>query len=146
MQTQTSVESNVQQAVPFFLVQNMEASVQYYVDGLGFKMTKKWTPEGKLRWCWLELGEAAIMLQPFWRDGPHTNVPATPVGLGVSIAFTCKDAIAIYRELIARGVEATRPFVGNGMWVTQVADPDGYQLFFESVTDAPEESVFTEHG
>jgi lactoylglutathione lyase len=67
-------------------------------------------------------------------------VPATTVGLGVSIAFTCKDAIAIYRELIARGVEATRPMVGNGMWVTQVVDPDGYQLFFESVTDAPEES------
>jgi lactoylglutathione lyase len=146
MQTQTSVESNVQQAVPFFLVQNIEASVQYYVDGLGFTMTKKWTPEGKLRWCWLELGDAAIMLQEFWRDGPHTNVPATPVGLGVSIAFTCKDAIAIYRDLIARGVDATRPMVGNAMWVTHVVDPDGYQLFFESITDAPEESLFTEHG
>jgi len=146
MQTQTSVESNVQQAVPFFLVHDIEASVRFYVDGLGFSLTKKWVDEGKLRWCWLELGEAALMLQEFWRDGPHTSVPATTVGLGVSIAFTCRDAIAIYRNLIARGVDATRPMVGNGMWVTHVVDPDGYQLFFESVTDAPEESLFTEHG
>jgi hypothetical protein len=43
-------------------------------------LTNKWVDQGKLRWCWLELGEAA------------------------------------------------------------------YQLFFESVTDAPEESLFTEHG
>jgi hypothetical protein len=26
------------------------------------------------------------------------------------------------------------------MWVTGVADPDGYQLYFESPTDAAEES------
>jgi lactoylglutathione lyase len=84
MQTQTSVESNAQQAVPFFLVQNIEASVRFYVEGLGFRLTNKWVDQGKLRWCWLELGEAAIMLQEF--------------------------------------------------------DPDGYQLFFESVTDAPEET------
>jgi hypothetical protein len=25
-------------------------------------MTKKWIDEGKLRWCWLELGTAALML------------------------------------------------------------------------------------
>lgn len=41
-------------------------------------------------------------------------------------------------------VEARRPFVGNGMWVTSVVDPDGYQLYFESRTDAPEESIYEE--
>jgi lactoylglutathione lyase len=145
MSTQTSVESNVQQAVPFFMVHDIEASVRFYVDGLGFNLTNKWIDQGKLRLCWLELGDAAIMLQEFWREAPHTNVPATKVGLGVSIAFMCTDSIAIYRELTARGIEATRPMVGNAMWVTEVADPDGYKLFFESPTDAPEESMYTEH-
>jgi len=32
---------NVKQAVPFFGVTNMEASLRFYVDGLGFKM-KHW--------------------------------------------------------------------------------------------------------
>jgi len=34
--TVTSV--NVRQAVPFFGVTNMESSLRFYVDGLGFKM------------------------------------------------------------------------------------------------------------
>jgi hypothetical protein len=56
----------------------------------------------------------------------------------------CADAIAIYRDLVARGVPAERPFVGNGLWVTSVRDPDGYRLDFESPTDAPEETRFTD--
>ena len=51
-----STGSNVQQAVPFFWVHDMERSVRFYVDGLGFQMTKEWNEEGKLRWCWLEIG------------------------------------------------------------------------------------------
>ncbi len=35
-------EANVKQAVPFFAVSNIEKSIKYYVDGLGFKMTNKW--------------------------------------------------------------------------------------------------------
>jgi hypothetical protein len=64
--------------------------------------------------------------------------------VGVSIYFICKDALAIYREVTSRGVQAKRPFVGNGMWVTQVTDPNGYNLFFESVTDVPEETVLSD--
>ncbi|HEV7673487.1 MAG TPA: hypothetical protein VGQ12_03045 [Candidatus Angelobacter sp.] len=63
---------------------------------------------------------------------------------GVTICFQCKDALAIYREFIARGVEAKRPFVGNGLWVTSVQDPDGYRLEFASPTDVPEETVFSD--
>ena len=63
---------NVKQAVPFFGVSNMEASLRFYVDGLGFKMKHSWIPDraednadGRIRWCWLQLGDAAIMLQEF---------------------------------------------------------------------------------
>jgi hypothetical protein len=30
------------------------------------------------------------------------------------------------------------------MWVTSFQDPDGYRIDFESYTDAPEESVYSE--
>jgi lactoylglutathione lyase len=142
----TNAESNVQQAVPLFGVEDMERSLRFYVEGLGFRMTEKWVDEGKLRWCWLVLGNAAVMLQEFSKEGHHRNLPEGKVGVGVSINFICKDALAIYRELVARGVAAKRPFVGNGMWVTEVSDPDGYSLFFESPTDVPEESVYTEES
>ena len=137
-------EMNVKQAVPFFAVANIEASVRYYVDGLGFQMTQQWVVEGKLRWCWLQLGGAALMLQEFAREGHDSWVPAGKVGEGVSINFICEDALAIYRQVTARGIQAARPFVGNAMWVTGLSDPDGYKIFFESPTDVPEESEFSE--
>jgi len=56
MKLETETETNVKQAVPFFAVSNIEESVRYYVNGLGFEMTNKWIDEGKLRWCWLQHG------------------------------------------------------------------------------------------
>ena len=144
MNSETNTETNVQQAVPFFAVSDMQASVRYYVDGLGFEMTKRWIDEGVLRWCWLERGGAALMLQEHRTEGHDSWAPASRVGEGVSIYFICRDALAIYREVTARGVQAARPFVGNRMWVVSLSDPDGYKLFFESATDAPEESLFSE--
>ena len=147
MATQPKTELNVEQAVPFFMVTNMVTSLRFYVDGLGFAMTKKWTPEGdgKVRWCCLQHGSAALMLQEYRKDlHPNSGRPEAKLGVGVSICFQCKDALALYKDFKSRGIEAKRPFVGNGMWVTTVEDPDGYKLDFESLTDVPEETVFPE--
>ena len=139
-----TAKPNVKQAVPFFAVSDMEASLCYYVDGLGFKMTNKWIDEGKLRWCWLERGGAALMLQEFRTEGHDSWAPKGIVGEGVTIDFICQDALAIYHEITARGIQASRPFVGNGMWVTSLSDPDGYRLEFESATDVPEGTEYSE--
>ncbi len=134
---------NVKQAVPFFNVTDIEASLRFYVDGLGFVLTQRWVPQGRVRWCSLQLGEVAVMLQEYWRDGRRAGAPEGPLGQGVSICFMCADALAIYHEVSSRGISARRPFVGNGLWVTSVTDPDGYRLDFESPTDVPEETVYS---
>jgi uncharacterized glyoxalase superfamily protein PhnB len=144
--TVTSV--NVKQAVPFFGVTNMESSLQFYVDGLGFKLKNSWIPDhaedhpdGRIRWCWLQLGDAAIMLQEFRPQ----NRPKETLGTGASISFMCEDALALYREFKSRGVRTRiRPYVGNRLWVVPVTDPDGYRMEFASPTDAPEESELEE--
>jgi hypothetical protein len=135
---------SIKQAVPFFWVWNIAESVLYYVEGLGFEMTKKWIDDGKLRWCWLELGGAALMLQEIKAEGHDSWLPEGKLGIGVSIFFICEDALAIYRKVRSRGIQASTPFVGNGMWVTSLTDPDGYRLEFESYTDDPEETKYTE--
>jgi catechol 2,3-dioxygenase-like lactoylglutathione lyase family enzyme len=138
---------NLRQAVPFFWVRDIERTVRFYADGLGFVVTKEWRDDGRLRWCWLERDGVAVMLQEFWTDGPDRNLPEGQVGAGAAVYFVCDDAVALWRGFVARGLPAKRPFVGNGMWVTEVPDPDGYVLFFESPADAPEESVLPpEHG
>ncbi len=60
----TKSETNIKQAVPFFAVSNMEDSLRFYVDGLGFEMTHKWIDEGTVRWCMLQREGAALMLVP----------------------------------------------------------------------------------
>ena len=137
------LQTNVKQAVPFFGVSSIEESVRYYVNGLGFQMTNKWIDEGKLRWCWLQVGGAALMLQEFWREVPHQGRPEGKLGQGVSVCFICEDALAIYREVTSRGIQASKPFVGNAMWVTSLSDPDGYKIEFESPTDVPEETEYS---
>jgi len=129
---------NVKQSVPFFMVADMQASLRFYVDGLGFTKTLEWTPHGKVEWCWLDHGGAALMLQEY-RPGLQ---PGAARGVGVSVCFMCDDALAIYRETTGRGLTvAQTPFVGNGLWVVEFKDPDGYRVMFESPTDAPEESL-----
>jgi catechol 2,3-dioxygenase-like lactoylglutathione lyase family enzyme len=145
----TATSANVKQAVPFFGVTDMQVSLRFYVDGLGFTMKRQWVPDGdehypsdgRIRWCWLELGDAAIMLQEFM---PQAR-PKEPLGTGASVSFTCEDALALYREFKLRGIETrSRPFVGNGLWVVPLTDPDGYRIEFASSTDAPEETELEE--
>ena len=97
--------------------------------------------DGRIRWCWLELGEAALMLQEFWPG----QTPKEILGNGINVCFQCEDALALYREFKSRGIQTRRrPFVGNGLWVVPVTDPDGYRMEFESPTDAPEETEIEE--
>ena len=133
---------NVKLAVPFFMVKNMRASLEYYIKGLGFKMTYDWHDEkGNVKWCWLEIGKTALMLQEY---APNANVPYQNSNQSISIYFICEDALAIYKDVLSHGITASEPFVGNNMWVVEVNDPDGHKIFFESSTDVPEETKYSD--
>jgi lactoylglutathione lyase len=141
MNSETTTKPNIKQAVPFFMVVNMEVSLRFYLDGLGFVMINKWVPRDTIEWCWLQRDGAALMLQEYRKE---KGVPAETRGVGVSICFQCEDALDLYHEFTAKGIGVSEPFVGNKMWVIDVKDPDGYNLNFESVTDVPEETKYFE--
>jgi lactoylglutathione lyase len=150
MTIESAAKAQVKQAVPFLGVTNMEASLRFYTVGLGFEMRRWWIPDdqdgdyehdGRVRWCWLQRGDAAVMLQEFLPE----RLPKETLGTGISINFMCEDALALYREFKSRGIQTrNRPSVGNGLWVVSLNDPDGYHLEFASPTDAPEESELEE--
>src|ERR1044071_169472 len=81
------VNTNVKQLVSLLAVASMEASLRFYVEGLGFAMIRKWVVDGKVRWCWLELGDAAVMLQQFSREGHDSFSPRGPEGEGEVLYF-----------------------------------------------------------
>ena len=133
-------KENLRQVVPFLGVTDMEGSIRFYIDALGFAMKYDWVRDGKLGWCWLTRGSASLMLQEFAREGNGCLRPEGKLGQGIWLCFQCQDAIALYREFHSREIDAKEPFVGNSMWVTVLSDPDGYRLDFESLTDVAEET------
>jgi|SRR5215831_20221148 len=133
--------SNIQLAVPFFMVTDLESSLQFYIEKLGFALTIQWTPRDKIEWCCLKRDGVSLMLQEP-RNKEQFN--EAEKGQGVSICFQCKDALALYHEFSEHNIEIKDPFVGNKMWVVCFTDPDGYRLDFESPTDVPEETKYSD--
>jgi|HubBroStandDraft_1064217.scaffolds.fasta_scaffold432360_1 lactoylglutathione lyase len=144
MNAMPTPEPNVKQVIPFFCITDMERSLRYYTEGLGFTRTNQWIVDGKIRWCWLQLGSAALMLQSCGKKILDSSPAGTKLGQGASMWFQCQDAIALYHEFRSHGIEASEPQVGNGLWDTMLDDPDGYRLHFESPADAPEETKLSE--
>jgi len=135
-----TTQSNLKQAVPFFMVTDIDRSLDFYINGLGFEITIDWRPNGKLEWCWLERERVVLMLQEYRKE----FLPKEKLGQGVSICFMCNDSLALYKEFLQKGLSLQEPFVGNNLWVVQLFDPDGYNICFESPTDAPEETKYSE--
>jgi lactoylglutathione lyase len=135
---------NVTAVVPLLMVTNMQRSLAFYVDGLGFVIQNRWVPDGRLRWCWMSLGGAALMLQEAIDSTREKMAAAGVLGNGVSLNFSCGDALAIYRDAAIRGIHTLRePQVGNFSWEVVFADPDGYSIHFSSPTDLPEETLLS---
>jgi lactoylglutathione lyase len=130
---------NVKQAVPFFMVTDMNSSLNFYIEKLGFDLKNTWQPNGHIEWCWIECGKSAIMLQEY-RQKPKVE----KLGEGICICFICEDALEIYSQILLKGLVISEPFVGNNMWVVSIQDPDGYNLLFESVTEIPEGTKYSE--
>ena len=65
MTSPSKSQPNIKQAVPFFMVKDIEASVNFYVEGLGFSMTGSWVDNGKTKWVWLVIDSVALMLQEY---------------------------------------------------------------------------------
>ncbi|MGZ8537121.1 MAG: VOC family protein [Flavisolibacter sp.] len=144
MESSTQTKLNITQTVPFFSVYNMETSLKFYVDGLGFKMVNQWIPKDKILWCYLKRGGGNLMLQEFQNEKGQPKEIEGKRGTGVSICFMCEDALELYHEFLTAGLQPYEPFVGNGLWVTGVTDPDGYRIDFESPTDVAEETKYSE--
>jgi hypothetical protein len=92
----------------------------------------------------MELGTAPLMLQEATGSTPERLAKAGKLGNGSALYFQCRDAIAIYRQALERGIAGREPQVGNFNWEVFLHDPDGYSINFSSPTDLPEETLLSE--
>src|SRR5262245_26265706 len=123
--------SMVQALWPLLTVQNLDRSVRFYRDQLGFTVVGQAAVAGRMFWCRLERGGASIMMQQAEQD----EAPAVERGRGVDFYFVCDDVDVMYAELSSRGVQLDRPSLAYyGMKQLFVPEPDGYAICFESQT------------
>lgn len=120
---------------PLLEVFDMPASLAFYRDKLGFRVTGDAGQGDESGWVMLELGDATIMLNTAYDDGerPQTEVPARVAAHhDTCIYFGCPDVDAAYEHLRANGVEADPPQIAPyGMKQLYVTDPDNYNLCFQ---------------
>ena len=116
---------------PLLAVQDINRSVEFYQDRLGFTVVGKAESDGKMFWCRLERGGSSIMLQ----QAEDEDGPAEDRGRGISFYFICDDADAMYADLLSRGLQLRPPSLAYyGMKQLFVPEPDGYSICFESPT------------
>ena len=128
---ETENTPTVRQLWPLLAVRDINRSVHFYCNQLGFTLAgDDGRPDKQMGWCRIERGGSSIMLQQFREED------SVPLGRGVCFYFVCDDADAIYAELSARGLQLEAPRVANyGMKQLFVPEPDGYAICFESPTE-----------
>ena len=120
---------------PLIEVFDMPASLRFYRDKLGFKVTGDSGQGSESGWVMVELGEETIMLNTAYEKGerPESPDPArVDAHSDTCIYFGCPDIDGAYEHLKANGVACEPPAVAPyGMKQLYVVDPDNYKICFQ---------------
>jgi catechol 2,3-dioxygenase-like lactoylglutathione lyase family enzyme len=114
---------------PFFIVRNLDASLTFYRDRLGFDITFR-GPDGDPFFGIVRRGRAMIMLKDVGID-PLPNFKRQPQARWDAYVDV-PDPDALAAEFSSRGVELSEPLkdTDDGLRGFELADVDGYVLFF----------------
>ena len=121
-------------ARPVLHVTNVDASLRFYVDRLGFTSPWRYDEDGKAYVAQVERQGCALILANTWKEkvGKGLIFISMNVETAVNEAKTREAAIAALDALRAE-LEAKGVAVKDGAWgyrLLVVDDPDGNQLFF----------------
>jgi uncharacterized glyoxalase superfamily protein PhnB len=123
-------------AVPLLQVFDMQTSLKFYCDVLGFAIVDKTDHDW---WAMIRLGDATLMLNTAYEDDTRPSSP-DPKRVrshnDVSLYFQFGDLDGLYSHLQARACEVKPPAsTSYGLRQLNVKDPDGYELCFTAPLD-----------
>src|SRR6516165_8749926 len=116
-------------ARPVLHVTNVEASLRFYVDRLGFTSPWRYEEDGRVQVAQAERQGCALILADHWPEKVGKGLMFISVNVEEQ---TCEAATAALDALRAE-FEAKGVLVKEGSWgyrLLVVDDPDGNQLFF----------------
>jgi uncharacterized glyoxalase superfamily protein PhnB len=128
---------HLEPAVPLLQVFDMQTSLKFYRDILGFEIVQQTNHDW---WAMIRLGGATLMLNTAYEDDQRPLAPDPKRILGhqdVSLYFDYDDLDALYTHLKAQGCDVTPPAdTSYGLRQLSVRDPDGYELCFTAALAA----------
>ena len=102
-------------------VRDVDASIRFYVDKLGFTLNMRFEEDGQARVAGVGRGDGcALLLTSQWPDR---------IGLGIIYAAFGREEF----DALCADLEARKVTTGDGWWGKQclvVTDDDGNQIFF----------------
>lgn len=104
---------------------DLERSMKFYVDGLGFTVKERWEHDGELKGVDLLAGNVTLGLsQDDWAKGRDRKK-----GQGLRLfAETAQDLDELSQRFRDNGIEVDGPKEEWGMRLVTVVDPDGFKL------------------
>lgn len=121
-------------SVPMLATGNMDKTIAFYRDLLGFELGDKFESSGEISWCEMRLGGAVLM---FSQHETKTDAPgAGEVFAQTAIALYVRNVEEAHEELVRAGVNASSLRVTfYGMKEFDLRDPTGYTLLIGQATD-----------
>jgi uncharacterized glyoxalase superfamily protein PhnB len=121
----------VQTIKPLLNVADIEASLGFWRDLIGFEVTTRFEYEGRLGFANLRSGEVDLMLNA--RGGDPAGRRARPHYTEAVIYLGVPSVHALVADLRAKGFAAPEPERQDyGLDEVVVRDPDGYEIAFTS--------------
>lgn len=137
--------SKVHGLTPYLEVFDMNASLAFYRDQLGFEVQfaspEVQTAEGRFsHFVRLVLGGAALMLNTAYDSNERPAGRSEPRWEGcrhTALYIDCEDVAGIHAEITARGLNAPTPSItGYGFLAFSLSDPDGFSVIFHQPISA----------
>lgn len=117
---------------PLLVTSDMNTTIEFYRDVLGFEVTAAMGDEAKPFWCRMSAGEVAIM---FSFDETHTHddgeTHVVEPGLTGTLYINPDDVEALF-DRVKQKAPVLMPLTLQeyGMREFRIADPNGYELTF----------------
>lgn len=114
---------------PSFTATDLQRSIAFYRDVLGFVVGEEWREDGTLQGCEIRAGAVTFMLgqDDFAKGKDRTK------GVGTRVwCYTAQDLDRLAAEITARGgvLDQEPQLMPWGDRVFMISDPDGFKLTF----------------
>jgi predicted lactoylglutathione lyase len=116
---------------PFFIVKDLQVSIAYYIERLGFRLDFQ-GPDDDVYYAGVSRDGIGIMLKAILPDVlPCPNHTRHPWARWDAYIYTL-DPDTLFDEFRQRGVSFVKElsFIDDGLWGFEVTDADGYVLAF----------------